>query len=347
MMKYSRVYLDAMGYELGPNVVTSPSLEGRLAPVYEKLRIGPGQLEALTGIRERRWWNRGAVASRAAAAAARKALQEASVPPDEIGVLIYGGVCRDHLEPATAAHVAAQLDLPPDLEVYDISNACLGVMNGIVAIANRIELGQIRAGMVVSCETSREINEIMIGHMLAHPDMETFRMAVATLTGGSGAVAFILSDGSRGMDRPRLRGGVHRAAPAHHELCRWHVGDAVPFGLPQYFETDGVAVLKHGTALGVETWNRFLPAMGWTAAEVDRVVCHQVGRQHRDTILRALGVDVSRDFSTFEHLGNMGTVSLPLTAAVAAERGAIERGQRVGFLGIGSGLNCLMLGWDW
>ena len=43
----------------------------------------------------------------------------------------------------------------------------------------------------------------------------------------------------------------------------------------------------------------------------------------------------------------MGTVSLPLTAALAEERGFLERGSRVAFLGIGSGLNCLMLGWEW
>lgn len=346
-MKYSRVYLEGMGYELGPNVVTSGSLEGRLAPVYSKLRIGQGQLEALTGIRERRWWNKGTAVSQGAAAAARKALEESPVPARDLGVLVYGGVCRDHLEPATASHVAAQLDVSPDLEVFDISNACLGVLNGIVAVANRIELGQIRAGMIVSCESSREINEIMIGHMLAHPDMETFRMSIATLTGGSGAVAVILSDGSYGAGRPRLRGGVHRAAPAYHELCRWHVGNQVPFDLPQYFETDGVAVLKHGTKLGTDTWAAFLPELGWDRDSVDRVVCHQVGRQHRDTILGALGVAADKDFSTYEYLGNMGTVSLPLTAAVAAERGVIRRGERVGFLGIGSGLNCLMLGWEW
>ena len=44
---------------------------------------------------------------------------------------------------------------------------------------------------------------------------------------------------------------------------------------------------------------------------------------------------------------SIGTVSLPLTAALAHERGVIKPGHRVGFLGIGSGLNCLMLGLEW
>ena len=55
----------------------------------------------------------------------------------------------------------------------------------------------------------------------------------------------------------------------------------------------------------------------------------------------------TKDFSTFPFLGNIGTVSLPLTAAVAEQRGFLSPGDRVGFLGIGSGLNCLMLGLQW
>jgi 3-oxoacyl-[acyl-carrier-protein] synthase-3 len=43
----------------------------------------------------------------------------------------------------------------------------------------------------------------------------------------------------------------------------------------------------------------------------------------------------------------MGTVSLPLTAAIADERDILEAGDKVAFLGIGSGLNCLMLGMEW
>ena len=66
-----------------------------------------------------------------------------------------------------------------------------------------------------------------------------------------------------------------------------------------------------------------------------------------DTILGSIGIDRKRDFSTFPYLGNIGTVSLPLTAALAAEREAIVQGDRVAFLGIGSGLNCMMIGVEW
>ncbi len=106
-------------------------------------------------------------------------------------------------------------------------------------------------------------------------------------------------------------------------------------------------MLSHGVELGTQTWRAFLNELGWTPGAVDKVICHQVGTSHRDTILRLLGIPESRDFPTFPYLGNMGTVSLPLTAGLAEERGFLERGDRVAFLGIGSGLNCMMIGLDW
>ena len=50
---------------------------------------------------------------------------------------------------------------------------------------------------------------------------------------------------------------------------------------------------------------------------------------------------------TVAELGNVGSVSLPASFSLAEEAGFIEHGQRVGLLGIGSGLNCRMLGVAW
>ena len=135
-MKYSQVYIDAIGYELPPLVVTTHELEARLRPVYQALHLPEGQLEALTGIVERRWWEPGYPVSQGAALAARKALALSRVRPQDVEVLLYAAVCREQFEPATACKVAAGLGISPDT-VYDISNACLGVLNGIVDLANR------------------------------------------------------------------------------------------------------------------------------------------------------------------------------------------------------------------
>ena len=242
-MKYSRVYLDTIGYELAPVVVTSEELEARLQPLYEALHIPSGQLEAITGIYERRWWEPDYSLSRGATLAAQKAIEISSVRPQDVDVLIYAGACRENFEPATACSVAAGLGVNSSAAIYDVSNACLGVMNGIINIANQIELGQIRAGMVVSCETAREINDTMIQRMLEAQDMELFKLALATLTGGSGAAAVLLTDRElSGLDRHRLLGGVTQAAPEHHGLCRWGIDQVHDFNFVQSMSTDSVSI---------------------------------------------------------------------------------------------------------
>ena len=347
-MKFSKVFIEALEYELAPVVVSSSDLEARLQPLYRELRIAPGQLQALTGIRERRWWEPGYPLSHGAIMAARKALLNSGVSASDIGALLYTGVCREQFEPATACRVADGLGISGDVAIFDLSNACLGVLNGILDVANRIELGQIRAGLVVSCESAREINEVMIAKMLEERNMQFFANSLATLTGGSGAVAVLLTDGSFGKrNLHRLLGGTTKAEPRHHNLCLWGVGPDGKGGYQQSMATDGVNVMNHGVELGKRTWESFLPNVGWNAAMIDRVICHQVGSAHQSMILKVLGIPSEKDFTTYEFLGNMGTVSLPLTAALAVERDVLLAGDKVAFLGIGSGLNCMMLGIEW
>ena len=208
--------------------------------------------------------------------------------PEDIEVVIYAAVCRENFEPASACYVAAGLGVSPHASVFDISNACLGVLNGIIDIANRVELGQIRAGLVVSCETSREIIDTMIQKMMTERDMETFKSSLATLTGGSGAVAVLVTDGSFSKEyRRKLIGGTTQAAPQHHGLCKWGLAPAAfDFAATapaaamghmlnlarQVMSTDSVAVLKHGVDLGLRNWRNFLHKFGWASDLIDKVV---------------------------------------------------------------------------
>lgn len=347
-MNYRNVYINAIGYELPPVVVSSGELENQLAELYRALHISAGQLQALTGIRERRWWYPETPLSQPAAAAGRKALHSAAVDAKDIGAIAYTGVCRELFEPATACRVADALGIRGEVLIYDISNACLGVLNGILDMANRIELGQIRAGLVVSCESARELNETTIRRMLAHKDMAFFSRSIATLTGGSGAVAVLLSDNSFASPHShRLLGGAAMAEPIHHPLCRWGLESDGLDQFRQFMNTDAVAVMQNGIALGKQTWMKFLETMNWCEQQIDRVICHQVGSAHQSAILKELAISPHKDFSTYPFLGNIGSVSLPVTAAIAAERAVLKKGDNVALLGIGSGLNCMMLGVEW
>jgi acyl-CoA:acyl-CoA alkyltransferase len=346
-MNYSRVSIAAFGYELPPNVVTSADLEQRLTPLYDALRLQKGQLEAITGIRERRYWDPGAALSAGAARAGRKALEAAGLPRERIGMLIYGAVCRENLEPATACAVADALRLPPACQVYDVSNACLGVLNGMVQVANAIELGQIEAGLVVACESAREIVDLTDRAAAAgeahggpaqddrHPDRR-LRRRRRPAGGGRPRAPWAPADRRCHPQRPRAPSPLHLGPATGIAESAGHMA-----------ETDSAGVLQHGVALGIETFRDFRRALALGPDQPEKIICHQVGATHQRTLLEAIGVPAERDFTTFRHLGNIGTVSLPITAAIAEERGFLAPGDSVGLLGIGSGLNCLMLGVRW
>ena len=111
--------------------------------------------------------------------------------------------------------------------------------------------------------------------------------------------------------------------------------------------TDSVGVLKYGVALGIQTFQALRRTMNWEGDQPDKIICHQVGASHQNGILESMGIAKEKDFTTFQYLGNIGTVSLPITAAIASEREFLLPGDLVGLFGIGSGLNCLMLGVRW
>ncbi len=350
-MKYSKVYIDTIGYELAPHVVTTDEIEHRLKPFYDAVGFAPGQLLALTGIRERRMWDINHTLAQGSAKAGIKAIEAAGIMPEQIETLVFCGVGRDGFEPATACAVADALNISPDAHVYDVSNACLGVITGMVDVANAIELGQIRAGLVVSCETSRQIIDSTINEINEKKNVDFYRKTIATMTGGSGAVAVLLTDGSLGNDwirRHALKGGVVKQANRFHDLCRWTFSEP---GMPTHakirMRTDAHGVLENGLMLAKETYEKFKAELNIPDNKPDKFICHQVGSTHQNLFLKNINVNPEKDFPTFPFLGNMGTVSLPMTAAIADERGFLKPGDYVGFLGIGSGLNCLMMGIEW
>ena len=303
-MHFRRVYLESFGYTLPDEIVTTAEIERRLAPLYDRLRLPAGRLELMTGIRERRFFPSGSRPGTISIESARRAIDASRIDPRFFGALVHGSVCRDFLEPATACRVHHGLKLPAETMIYDVSNACLGLLNGIIQVANMIELGQIRAGVVAGTECGRELVENTI-ETLNHDrslTRESIKDSIASLTIGSASAAIVLCD---------------------EELMR------------------------QGIAAGVATFDRFLAAAGWEADDIDRTFCHQVGVAHRKLMFESLQLDPAIDFTTVETLGNTGAVALPITMALGIEQGGVRSGERVAMLGIGSGINCLMLAAEW
>jgi len=341
-MHYQRVCLEAFGYTLPEEVVATDELERRLGPAYQRLHLPHGRLELMTGIRERRFYPPGTMPGQVSIESGRRAIQAADIDPQHIGALVHGSVCRDYLEPATACGVHHALSLPESCLIYDASNACLGILTGMLQVANMIELWQIRAGLVVGTEDGRKLVEATIDRLNGDHtiDRRTIKQFIASLTIGSGSVAVLLCDRELSRSQHRILGAVALANTAENGLCQSE-------GLEAFMRTDSEQLMLAGVQTGRRTFELFLKELGWSRGDVAKTICHQVGVAHRKLLFEALQLDESLDFSTFETLGNTGAVALPLTMALAAEAGCLVEGDRIAMLGIGSGINCQMIGVQW
>jgi 3-oxoacyl-[acyl-carrier-protein] synthase-3 len=306
-------------------------------------------LELITGIRERRLWPPGTLASDGSVRAAELALQAADLDRGRVGALVHGSVCRDFLEPATACGVHGRLGLPDECLIYDVSNACLGLLNGMLQIAALIELGQIQAGLVVGCENGRPLLETTIAYLNRRHDLnrETIKPAFASLTIGSASAAMLLVRREFSNSHNRLRVAVSRANTQHQELCQSHRDEALASGMQPLMFTESERLMHEGIATGAAAFERFLAVAGWSRSQIASTICHQVGTVHRARMLQTLDLPLDRDYATVETLGNTGSVALPVTLALAAERDFLPAGGRIALLGIGSGINTLMAGVEW
>jgi 3-oxoacyl-[acyl-carrier-protein] synthase-3 len=341
-MKFENVCIESLAVALPEEIWSSAAVEERLRPLYERLKLPAGRLELMTGIRERRMWPVGTRASDASAAAGRAVLAKSSLRAEQVELFIHGAVSRDMMEPATASFAHRKIGLPGSAQIFDVSNACLGFLNSLTVAAGLIESGQIRCALIVSGENGRPLVEQTLRTLLETSlTRNEIKPYFANLTIGSGAVGAMLCHRSLVSGRShRLLGGIARAATQHSDLCQGDTHGAEALAM----QTDSEQLLVAGVELARDTWREFTAEQG---SEFGRFVCHQVGSTHRRKLYETLGLDLAKDFSTFETLGNTGSVALPATLALAVEAGAIRAGDRVGLLGIGSGLNCLMLALEW
>ncbi len=348
-MFFRHVCLESLGYVKPAEVVTSAELESQLAEVYERLHLPAGRLELMTGIEERRFFPPGSKPGPISALATQLAIDACDIPKHHFGALIHGSVCRDQMEPATANLVHHLAGLPDQAVVLDVSNACLGLLNGAVLLAQMIELGQIQAGVVVGAELGRNLVEGTIDSLKNDADLtrKTIKPAFASLTIGSASVAMVLCDSRLSQHGTRFLGGEALCDTEAHLLCAGGVEPEKQDDHRPRMDTDSEALLEAGIRLAEKTWQVTKNSLGWTNEDVSRVFTHQVGKAHRKLMLENLGLPGDCDYPIYDRFGNTGSAALPLSLALGAENGLVKEGDQVALLGIGSGLNSLMLGLDW
>jgi 3-oxoacyl-[acyl-carrier-protein] synthase-3 len=215
----------------------------------------------------------------------------------------------------------------------------------MITLANMIELGQVKRGIVVAGETAEDLVESTISQLLEDTSItrKTIKPMFASFTIGSGAVAVVMEARDMTDTGHYLRGGMIRANTSQCHLCQG--GSMGEQGV--LMATDSETLLVQGVETALLCWQDFLQEFSAVKDDFQQFFCHQVGRAHAALLFEKLGLDQNKNFETLGFLGNVGSVSAPITFAIGVEQGALQPGESGAILGIGSGINACMLRIDW
>ena len=316
----------AVSYHVPEEVLPSAALEAEFG-------LPPGQVEALTGIRARRI-ARTAQPSDLALVAAQRCLAAAGCAAESLDVLIYAGLSRDFVEPATANVLQARLGARQAV-CFDLTNACLGLLNGMLVADGLIGAGRVRRVLIAAAESGLELL-----------DMPRPAAAAAArgpldvvLTLGHGAAAVLLEPASAGPGH-RILDMEFRSFGEFWELCTWR-GPGAPLVTRMHeLERAGVACL-------IPAARQLLRRVGWWPDGPDVVIPHQTGRGGVRRALAACGFPRVRVYTAFEDWGNIASATVAASLARAVEDGAVRPGDRVVLGGMGSGINVGLVALDW
>lgn len=331
-LRHDNTALLSIAEVTAPIEVTSDSYDEQLHDTLDRLGLPEGLLQRVAGVKSRRNWaedSGGFVEG--GVTAGKKALAEAGVEADQIGLMINASVTRENLEPSVAVSIHDGVGLPSSAMNFDIANACLGFVNAMSVAANMIDSGAIQYALVIASEDASKVQASTL-RRLARPEITRaeYLNEFASLTLGSGAAAAVLGPADKHPEGHRILGSVTRAATWNHELC---VGDH------DGMFTDAAGLLSNGMQLVTSAWKE-AHEDGWDWSDMDRYIMHQVSNVHINAITKAAKIPVERVPKTYPTLGNVGPASLPIT--LAREVDSLKKGDRVLAMGVGSGLNTSM-----
>lgn len=297
-------------------------------------------LERVTGIREKRITADGVLPSDMASAAGREAIERAGITSREVDAIIYTGVTRDYLEPATAHLVQAKLGATNAI-VFDVTNACHGFMNGVHVLDALIATGQIRNGLVVTGEQGHLFARRSIDALQKTDDREAFDSWVTGLTVGDAGAAMLLQN--KKAPEGGFVGFMLQSQGQHASLCT--AGDPLLKG-PWF--ADMPTIVERTAELMAKMFQECMYGqLQWQIKELSKYLFHQVGKRAFQIYSQLTGVPTAIMPRTVDTLGNLITASIPLGIHLCQLNRELAPGNKIYISSTGSGISLSQAGLVW
>ena len=310
------------GHAVPDRVLTNQYFVDRLDTTHEWIRDR-------TGILERRVVSEGESTATLATAAARKAIADAGLSPEDIDLIIVATITPECSFPSTACFVQQALGMPPR-PAFDCSAACSGFVYGLILGAFMLQGGHYRHVLVIGAETMSRITD--------YEDRAT------CILFGDGAGAVVLAAPPDATGPAMLHHQMSAMGSGTSVLSVPGGGSRLPFSQMtiderlHYIKMQGREVYRLAVKRNFELVDTTLRETGITADELALVIPHQSNLRIIESARERLGLPPDRMFTNIQKYGNTSAASVPIALDEACRQGRISRGDAIILVAFGGGL---------
>ncbi|AQZ51343.1 MAG: ketoacyl-ACP synthase III [Martelella sp.] len=289
-------------------------------------------IQQRTGIKQRYIAGEGETTASLGEAAARAALANAGLSPDDIDLIVVATSTPDNTFPATAVNIQHRLGMNHGF-AFDMQAVCSGFVYAVTTADNFIRAGRAKRVLVIGAETFSRLLDW------------TDRTTCVLFGDGAGAIILEAADDAAAGDRGIIAASL-RSDGAHCEKL-YVDGGVSTTGDIGHLRMQGREVFKHAVGMITDVIVAAFDEAGITADELDWLVPHQANRRIIEGSAKKLGIPMEKVVVTVDQHANTSAASIPLALAAAAGDGRIKRGDTVMLEAMGGGFTwgAVLLRW--
>ena len=320
--------IKGIGYYVPDNIVKNKDLEKIMDTSDE-------WIQERTGIRERRWVleNSDESTSSMGTEAAKKAIDNAGISPDQIDFIIFATLSPDYFFPGSGVLIQRNLGLK-EVGALDIRNQCSGFIYAL-SIADQY----IKSGMYK--------NILIVGSELHSGGLEkSTRGRNVSVIFGDGAGAVILQ-ASDDLEKGIMSTHLHSEGKYAEELAvispatkKWIdklVEDPDEDGSSYAPYMNGNFVFKNAVVRFMEVINEALVKNNLTKDDIDLLIPHQANLRISQFVQKQLALPNEKVYNNIMKYGNTTAASIPIALAEAIEKDMLNKGDVLCLAAFGSG----------
>ena len=317
-------YISGTGFYLPPRIVTNDELSSYMDTTDE-------WIQERTGIKERRYVEKGVGPSDLAIPATEQALKAAGLTVSDIDFIIFATSTPDFYAPGSGCVLQEKMGFN-EIGALDIRVQCSGFIYGLSIAEQYIRTGNFKNILLIGAEVQSTAMNLT----------DEGRDTAIIFGDGAGAAIISATEENKGI----LSTHMHSEGKYLKEL--WLEAPASNAGHPritrevldegkQYLKMNGKEVFRHAITRFPEVINEALEANNLTSENIDLLIPHQANLRITQMVQKRLGLSNDQVFSNIHKYGNTTAATIPIALAEAFNEGRINDGDLVVLAAFGAG----------